>query len=76
MGSGSDAWFGKHRIKVLTIVEDFTKEAIDLVADFGSSGHYVTRILSRAARFHGGPIRSGRGLPAPALALVTHKWRC
>ena len=64
------------RIKVLTIVDDFTKEAIDLSADFGISGHYVTRILSRAARFRGCPIRSEGGLPAPVQALVTHAWRC
>ena len=41
----SDALANGRRIKVLTIVDDFSKEAIDLVADFGISGHYVTRVL-------------------------------
>lgn len=43
------------RIKILTIVDDCTKESVDLVADFGISGHYVTRILDQAARFRGYP---------------------
>ncbi len=38
----SDALANGHRIKVLTIVDDFSKEAIDLAVDFGISGHYVT----------------------------------
>ncbi len=51
------------RLKVLTVVDDCTKEAIDLVVDVGTSGRYVTRILDRAARFRGypqgHPYRSG-----------------
>lgn len=38
----SDALANGHRIKVLTIVDDFSKEAIDLAVDFVISGHYVT----------------------------------
>jgi len=49
----SDALANGRRIKVLTIVDDFSKEAIDLAVDFGISGHYVTRILDQAARFRG-----------------------
>jgi putative transposase len=33
------------RIKILTIVDDFTREAIDVVSDHGISGQRVTRIL-------------------------------
>jgi len=40
----SDALANGRRIKVLTIVDDFSKEAIDLAVDFGISGHYVTRV--------------------------------
>ena len=36
-------WPMGRRIKVLTIVDDYSKEAIDLVADFRISGLYVTR---------------------------------
>lgn len=43
----SDALANGRRIKVLTIVDDFSTEAIDLVADFGISGNYVTRASIR-----------------------------
>lgn len=51
----SDALANGRRIKVLTIVDDFSKEAVELTVDFGISGHYVTRILDQAARFRGLP---------------------
>ena len=59
----SDVLANGRRIKVLTIVDDFSKEAIDLAVDFGISGHYVTRILDQAARFRGYPkaIRTDQG---------------
>lgn len=59
----SDALANGRRIKVLTIVDDFSKESIDLVADFGISGVYVTRVLDRVARFRGYPkaIRTDQG---------------
>ena len=59
------------RIKILTIVDDCTKESIDLVADFGISGHYVTRILDQAARFRGYPkaIRTDQGPEFTGKAL-------
>ena len=58
-----DALSHGRRIKILTIVDDCTKEAIDLVVDFGISGHYVTRVLDQAARFRGYPraIRTDQG---------------
>ena len=33
------------RSKVLTIVDDFAKESVDLVAEYGISGEYVGRVL-------------------------------
>lgn len=44
------------RLKCLTIVDDFTKEAIDIVVDHGISGQYVACALDRAARFRSLPI--------------------
>ena len=62
-----DALSHGRRIKILTIVDDCTKEAVDLVADFGISGHYVTRVLDQVARFRGYPkaIRTDQGLSLP-----------
>ena len=67
----SDALANGRRIKVLTIVDDFSKEAIDLAIDFGISGHYVTRVLDQAARFRGYPkaIRTDQGPEFTGKAL-------
>ena len=67
----SDALANGRRIKVLTIVDDFSKEAVDLVADFGISGMYVTRVLDQAARFRGYPraIRTDQGPEFTGKAL-------
>jgi len=51
----SDALAGGRRIKALTIVDDFTKESVDIALDHGISGHYVTRVLDQAVRFRGVP---------------------
>ena len=40
-------------IKCLTVADDFTRECVDITADFGIGGHYVTRLLDRAATFRG-----------------------
>lgn len=67
----SDALANGRRIKVLTIVDDFSKEAVDLAVDFGISGHYVTRVLDQAARFRGYPkaIRTDQGPEFTGKAL-------
>jgi len=72
----SDALASGRRIKVLTIVDDFTKEAVDLVADHGISGHYVVRVLERAAQFRGLPaaIRADQGPEFTGKAL--DQWAC
>lgn len=66
-----DALSNGRRIKVLTVVDDCTKEAIDLVVDFGISGHYVTRVLDQAAQFRGYPkaIRTDQGPEFTGRAL-------
>ena len=72
-----DSLSNGRRLKVLTIVDDCTKEAIDLVVDFGISGHYVTRILSQAARFRGYPaaIRTDQGPEFTGRALDEWAYR-
>lgn len=66
-----DALSDGHRLKVLTIVDDCTKELVDLVADRSISGRYVTRVLDRAARFRGYPqaIRTDQGPEFTGKAL-------
>jgi putative transposase len=44
-----DALDNGRRLKCLTIVYDFTKEAVDIAIDFGISGLAVVRILDQAA---------------------------
>jgi len=59
----SDALESGRRLKCLTIVDDFTKEAVDIVVDHGISGRYVTRGLDAAGRFRQLPatIRTDQG---------------
>lgn len=63
MDFAMDSLFNGRRIKILAIVDDCTKEAIDLVPDFGISGRYVVRVLERASRLRGypGAIRTDQG---------------
>ena len=72
-----DSLANGRRLKVLTIVDDCTKEAIDLVVDFGISGHYVTRVLDQAARFRGHPaaIRTDQGPEFTGKALDEWAYR-
>ena len=45
-----DALDNGRRLKCLTIVDDFTKESIDIVVDHSIPGLYVTRVLDQAAQ--------------------------
>ncbi len=67
----SDALSNGWRIKALTLVDDFTKEAVDIAVDHGISGHYVTRVLDQAIRFRGVPkaIRTDQGPEFTGRAL-------
>jgi putative transposase len=49
MGFVSDSLQHGRRLKCLTIVDDFSKEAVDIVVDHGISGQYVTRVLDAIA---------------------------
>lgn len=66
-----DALSNGRRVKCLTVVDDFTKEAVDIVVDHGISGLYVARALDRAARFRGYPkaVRTDQGPEFTSRAL-------
>ena len=48
-----DAMSNGKRIKYLTIVDDYLREAVDILVDRGIFGHYVARRLSEIGRFRG-----------------------
>ena len=66
-----DALACGRRLKCLTIVDDFTREAVDIVVDRGIGGQHVTHILDRAAFFRGYPkaIRTDQGPEFTGKAL-------
>lgn len=66
-----DAMSTGRRLKCLTIVDDFTKESVDLVPDVAIPGAYVARVLNRAAQFRGFPkaIRTDQGPEFTCKAL-------
>ena len=61
------------RIKCLTVADDFTHECVDITADFGIGGEYVTRLLDRAATFRGYPeaVRTDNGPEFTCRAFMT-----
>ena len=61
------------RIKCLTVADDFTRECVDITADFGIGGEYVTRLLDRAATFRGYPqaVRTDNGPEFTCRAFMT-----
>lgn len=58
-----DALASGRRIKCLTIVDDFSRECVDIATDHGIGGEYVVRLLDRAAQFRGWPaaVRTDQG---------------
>jgi putative transposase len=58
-----DALANGRRIKCLTIVDDFTRECLDIAVDYGISGAYVTHVLERIGQFRGLPraVRTDQG---------------
>src|SRR6187200_198611 len=57
-----DALASGRRIKCLTIVDDFSRECVDIAVD-RISGEYVTRLLEQAGQFRGFPnaVRTDQG---------------
>ena len=66
-----DALASGRRIKCLTIVDDFTRECLDIAVDHGISGGYVARVLDAIAQFRGLPraIRTDQGPEFTSRAL-------
>ncbi len=59
----SDALANGRRLKCLTVVDDFTRESVQIAVDHGIGGAYVTRLLDEAACFRGYPgiVRTDNG---------------
>lgn len=55
-GERSDALANGRRIKCLTIVDDFSKECLDIPVAHGISGEQVARTLNTIAAFRGYPV--------------------
>lgn len=72
-----DALSNGRRIKCLNIVDDCSKEAVDIVVDHSITGHYVVRVLEQAARFRGLPvaIRTDQGPEFTGKALDQWAYR-
>jgi len=72
-----DALDSGRRLKCLTIVDDFTKESIDIVVDHSIPGLYVTRVLDQAIAFRGRPgaIRTDQGPEFTGRALDQWAYR-
>ncbi|MEF9476060.1 MAG: IS3 family transposase [Candidatus Mariimomonas ferrooxydans] len=51
----SDSLCDGRRFRILTIVDDFTRESVDIVVDTSISGERLTRILDQAALMSGMP---------------------
>jgi putative transposase len=58
-----DALASGRRIKCLTVVDDFSRECVDIAVDHGIGGEYVTRLLEQAGQFRGFPdaVRTDQG---------------
>jgi len=68
----SDSLANGRRFKCLTVADDFSHECVDITADFGIGGQYVTRLLDRAAIFRGYPkaIRTDHGPEFTSRAFI------
>src|SRR5262249_10812010 len=72
-----DALDSGRRLKCLTLVDDFTKEAIEIVPDHSIPGMYVTRVLAQVGHFRGLPraIRTDQGPEFTGRALDQWAYR-
>ena len=73
-----DALANGRRIKCLTIVDDFTRECLDIAVDYGISGGYVARVLQSIGQFRGLPraIRTDQGPEFTSRALDRWAYGC
>jgi putative transposase len=72
-----DALCNGRRIKCLTIVDEFTRESLDIAADYGISGEYVSRVLDQILQFRGLPraIRTDQGPEFTSRAMDRWAYR-
>ena len=70
----SDAFTDGRRFRILTVIDDFTKESVALVADTSISGQRVTRELDQAIFERGRPgtVVSDNGTEFTSMAIL--KW--
>jgi putative transposase len=73
-----DALGNGRRIKCLTIVDDFTRECLDIAVDYGISGGYVARVLTAVGQFRGLPraVRTDQGPEFTSRALDRWAYGC
>jgi putative transposase len=73
-----DALANGRRIKCLTIVDDFTRECLDIAVDYGISGGYVARVLDSIGKFRGLPraVRTDQGPEFTSRALDRWAYGC
>ncbi len=59
-------------IKCLTVIDDFSRESVQIAVDFGINAPYVSRLLDQAAQFRGYPksIRTDNGPEFTSRAFV------
>ena len=55
MDFGVDRLEDGRRLKALTVVDDCTKESVEITINHGMSSHYVVRVLEDVIRFRGRP---------------------
>jgi putative transposase len=70
----SDAFTDGRRFRILTVVDDYTRENVALIADTSLSGQRVTRELNKAIAERGAPktIVSDNGTEFTSMAIL--KW--
>ena len=68
----SDSLSTGRRIKCLTVVDDFSRESVQIHVDFGMGAGYVAGLLDEAAKFRGYPkaIRTDNGPEFTARAFL------
>jgi putative transposase len=68
----SDSLASGRRIKCITVIDDYSRESVQIGVDFGIDAGYVTRLLDQAAKFRGYPkaIRSDNGPEFTARAFA------
>jgi len=73
-----DALANGRSIKCLTIVDDFSRECLDIAVDYGISGGYVARVLQTIGQFRGLPraIRTDQGPEFTSRALDRWAYGC